>query len=235
MSVQASAALFRPVRAGNAFEETVERLLQAVRLGVVEAGARLPPERELAERLGVSRVTVREAIRVLADTGYVESRRGRYGGTFVNDVRPAPPTGDSAIDPDDLEDTLSLRHVLETGAAELAAARPLTPQDRRHLSDALAESAAADLDSYRRRDARLHLAIAESTGSTALTSAMADCRMRIDGLLDRIPLLQPNIDHSNAQHTAIVTAILGGNPEVARREMAEHAEGTASLLRGFLC
>jgi hypothetical protein len=56
-------ALFRPVRAGNAFEETVERLLQSIRLGVVGAGERLPPERELAERLGISRVTLREAIR----------------------------------------------------------------------------------------------------------------------------------------------------------------------------
>lgn len=86
--VNAGEALFRPVRAGNAFEETVERLLQAIRLGVVGAGERLPSERELAERLGVSRVTLREAIRALSDAGYVESRRGRYGGTFVNETLP---------------------------------------------------------------------------------------------------------------------------------------------------
>src|SRR3954470_15892278 len=88
--VNAGEALFRPVRTGNAFEETVERLLQAIRLGVVGAGERLPSERELAERLGVSRVTLREAIRALSDAGYVESRRGRYGGTFVNENLPEP-------------------------------------------------------------------------------------------------------------------------------------------------
>src|SRR5580698_10589419 len=62
-------ALFRPVRAGNAFEETVERLLQTIRLGVVGPGERLPAEREMAARLNVSRVTVREAIRALQQAG----------------------------------------------------------------------------------------------------------------------------------------------------------------------
>jgi DNA-binding FadR family transcriptional regulator len=230
-------ALFRPVRSGNAFEETVERLLQAIRLGVVGAGERLPSERELAERLGVSRVTLREAIRALSDAGYVESRRGRYGGTFVNESLPAPPEhiGDGRkIDVAVLEDALSLRHVLETGAAEMAAARSLTPADRQHLTSTLAEAAAANLADHRRKDSRLHLAIAEVTASASLTTAMADARMRVNQLLDEIPLLQPNLEHSNEQHEAIIDAILAGDPLAARRAMAEHVEGTASLLRAFL-
>lgn len=227
----ADEALFRPVRAGNAFEETVERLLQSIRLGVVGAGERLPPERELAERLGVSRVTLREAIRALADAGYVESRRGRYGGTFVHETLPEPSAGDQRPD---LEDTLSVRYVLETGAAELAAMLPLKPPSRDHLVATLAEASAADLTDYRRRDSRLHLAIAEVTGSASLTSALADVRMRVNRLLDEIPLLEPNLEHSNAQHDAVVTAILDGEPAAARQTMAEHLEGTASLLRAFL-
>lgn len=232
--VNAGEALFRPVRAGNAFEETVERLLQAIRLGVVGAGERLPSERELAERLGVSRVTLREAIRALADAGYVESRRGRYGGTFVNDTLPGPPAPDGKIDAVGLEDALCLRYVLETGAAEMAAARSLSPADRRHLTGTLAEAAGADLDDYRRKDSRLHLAIAEVTASGSLTTAMADARTRVNQLLDRIPLLPPNLEHSNAQHEAIVDAILAGDAPAARQAMAEHIEGTASLLRAFL-
>jgi GntR family transcriptional regulator, L-lactate dehydrogenase operon regulator len=230
-------ALFRPVRAGNAFEETVERLLQSIRLGVVGAGERLPPERELSERLGVSRVTLREAIRALADAGYVESRRGRYGGTFVNERLPAPPehAGDGRrMDPAALQDALCLRHVLETGAAEMAAARSLTPADRQHLTSSLAGASTADLADYRRKDSRLHLAIAEVTASGSLTTALAEVRLRINQLLDEIPLLEPNLEHSNVQHEAIVDAILSGDPGAARRTMAEHIEGTESLLRAFL-
>src|SRR5487761_2467971 len=76
-------AVFAPVPVRNAFEVTVERLAQSIRLGVLVEGDRLPPERELADKFGVSRVTLREAIRALRDAGLVESRRGRGGGTFV--------------------------------------------------------------------------------------------------------------------------------------------------------
>jgi DNA-binding FadR family transcriptional regulator len=231
-------ALFRPVRAGNAFEETVERLLRAIKLGVVSVGERLPAERELAARLGVARVTLREAIHALADAGYVASRRGRYGGTFVTEPRPRRAVGLPADVArrlsESLDDTLTVRYVVETGAAEVAARRTLTPGQRRHLAEMLVETSAADLVEYRRKDSRLHLAIAEVTGSASLTTALADVRMRINELLDEIPLLPPNLGHSNAQHEAIVAAILGGDPQAARQAMAEHLEGTSALLRAFL-
>lgn len=235
VSVRADDALLRPVRAGNAFEETVERLLQAIRLGVVGAGERLPAERELAIKLNVSRVTLREAIRALQQAGYVVSRRGRYGGTFVTDELPErtnarPPLENAA----DLEDALTLRGVLEPGAAEVAASRTLTPEDRRHLRARLTEACDADLADYRRRDSRLHLAIAEVTASSSLTTAVADVRMRLNELLDAIPLLERNIEHSNVQHELIVDAILDGDPEAARQAMIEHLDGTSALLRGFL-
>src|ERR671928_525464 len=90
----AGEALLRPVRPGNPFEDTVERLLQTIRLGVLQPGESLPSERELAARLGVSRDTVREAIKSLANAGYLVSRRGRYGGTFLAEPIPAP-TGET--------------------------------------------------------------------------------------------------------------------------------------------
>lgn len=228
----AGEVLFRPVRTGNAFEETVERLLAAIRLGVVGAGERLPAERNLAVRLGVSRVTLHQAIRALADAGWVESRRGRYGGTFVNERLPVPDP--APLTAAGLDDTLTLRDVLETGAAEVAAARTLTPDQRRHLRARLEESTAATLTDYRRKDSRLHLAIAEVTASPSLVSAVAGVRTRCNQLLDSIPLLEPNIEHSNRQHEAIVQAVLTGDPATARAAMAEHLDGTASLLRGFL-
>ena len=235
---RAGDALFRAVRASNAFEETVERLLQAIRLGVVAPAERLPPERDLAARLNVSRVTLREAIGALQESGYVESRRGRYGGTFVRAELPrsgrTDPSRAIAEHSSDLHDTLLHRQVLETGAAEAAAARDLTEAERAHLVSRLTHVSQAELRSYRRMDSRFHLAIAEVTASTSLTAAVADVRMRLNELLDAIPLLDHNITHANEQHEQILRHILDNKPEQARQTMSEHLDGTASLLRGFL-
>ncbi|UVS77392.1 FadR/GntR family transcriptional regulator [Actinokineospora sp. UTMC 2448] len=227
-------ALLRPVRAGNAFEETLARLLQAIRLGLAAPGERLPPERDLAARLGVSRVTLREALHALQEAGYVESRRGRYGGTFVRSLRPTHPTPPAPAFAADVEDVITMRHVLETGAAEAAASRSLDPTTRRHLRTRLAECTGAGVADYRRRDARLHLAVAAAAAAPSLTAAVADLRARLDALLDAIPPIGANIEHSDHQHRAVIDAILDGDPQAARAEMAEHLAGTATLLRGFL-
>jgi GntR family transcriptional repressor for pyruvate dehydrogenase complex len=230
---------FRAVRAGNAFEETVERLLQAIKLGLVRHGDRLPAERDLAVRLGVSRMTLREAIRDLQRAGYVESRRGRFGGTFVVYRPPVPvPSGDVRTIArqmgESLTDALAFRRVLEVGAVELAGSVPLSPEQRAYLNRRLAECAGAPAAEYRQHDSRLHLAIAELSGSASLVAAMADVRMRLNDLLDAIPLLRRNIRHSDAQHARIVAGILAGDPARARQAMEEHVDGTAALLRGFL-
>ena len=114
---------------------------------------------------------------------------------------------------------LTLRRVLESGAAEAAAARALTPAERQHLRAALTEVDEVGTGSgaeYRRRDSRLHLAIAEVTAAPSLTTAVAEVRTRVNELLDAIPLLAANIEHSNVQHRAIVAAILSGDPPAAR-------------------
>ena len=236
--------VFRAIRTGNVFEEAVERVLHAIKLGVVTAGERLPPERDLAARLGVSRMTVREAIRVLEQNGYVSSRRGRNGGTFVTYHPAAAPEGitrdDDAIGrrmrerASEVEDALTLRAVIDVGVAEIAAARDLSDDERRHLLDSLEESEQAAPAAYRQMDSRLHLAIAEVTGAPSLAASVADVRMRVNDLLDEIPLLGPNIEHSSQQHRVIVEAILAGDVATARAAMQEHLGGTAALLRGFL-
>jgi GntR family transcriptional repressor for pyruvate dehydrogenase complex len=227
--------VFRPLRSGNAFEDTVARLLQAVRLGIVDPGGALPAERELAVRFSVSRDTVRDAIRSLADAGYLVSRRGRYGGTFVSERLPADGVPDvGAPSRAELDDVLGLREILEVGAARAAAARALPASERETLWQRLGETAAASVDDYRRLDSRLHLTIGQLVGSPSLVSLLADNRTRVNALLDRIPLLPLNIAHSNEQHEAVVAAILTGNRERAADAMAEHLDGSAVLLRGFL-
>lgn len=239
-AARAADTVFRPVRPVNAFEETVERLLQAIHLGVVAPGERLPAERELSARLAVSRVTLREAIRALTQAGFLESRRGRYGGTFVTTSLPEPPAPpdravlSARLADGGLDDVLVLRTVLESGAAAAAAARPLSAQDRSWLRAHLEETRAAGPADYRRMDSRFHLAVAELARSPALTAAVAEQRMRVNELLDAIPLLERNIAHADEQHERVAEAICAGDPDRARLAMAEHLEGTALLLRGFL-
>lgn len=230
----AGAVVLRPLRSGNAFEETVARLLQLIRLGLVEPGAALPPERELAANFSVSRDTVREAIRSLSDAGWLVARRGRYGGTFVMDPLPSPPPDPDRPDASELSDVLGLRAILEVGAARAAAERELDDDAREILWSRLTETAEAPVEDYRRLDSRLHLTIAELVGVPSLVSLVADNRLRVNALLDGIPLLPRNIAHSNQQHEAVVRAILAGKPDRAAAAMAEHLDGSAALLRGFL-
>ena len=230
--------LFRPVKLGNTFEQTVERLAQSIKLGVVPSGERLPPERELARQLNVSRVTLREAIKALQDAGYVESRRGRNGGTFVlydarqrrgGNVRRLLKTMGS-----ELNDMLDYRHVIEPGAAELAARRGVRDADRTVLLQRLNAVRIAPAAGHRVADSRLHLAIGELSGSPSVAAAVADVQVNLDRLLRAIPVIERNIEHSCDQHAVIVEAILAGDERGARTAMTEHVEGTSALLRGFL-
>ena len=234
--------LLRPVREGLAFEETVERLLTLIKLGLVGPGERFPAERELAAQLGISRRTLREAIRELQQAGYVESRRGRSGGTFVTRAPPAPDRGElrrlAREDGERLSDAVTFRLAVEAGSADALAdlvARSRARADTGQVLLArLADVNGACPQDYRRLDTVFHLSIADLTGSSLLAAACTDARMRLNDLLNAIPVLQRNIDHTSGQHTAIVTAILAGDSERARRAVAEHLDGTAALLRGFL-
>jgi DNA-binding FadR family transcriptional regulator len=232
--------VLRPVRQGNAFEETVERLLTFIKLGMVAPGERFPAERELAAQLGISRLTLREAIRELHEAGYVCSRRGRLGGTFVTYTWPAPDSGElrrlAIRDGDKLTDALTFRLAVEAGAAEALAglSGPAEDAAQASLLARLADVNAAGPQDYRRLDTLFHLSIAELTGSSLLAAACADARMRLNDFLNAIPVLQRNIDHTAGQHAAIVEAILAGDAQAARTAVAEHLQGTAALLRGFL-
>ncbi|WP_341955490.1 GntR family transcriptional regulator [Microbacterium sp. LWH13-1.2] len=231
--VEVRRAVYRPLRRGNALEDTVARLVQTIRLGVVAPGESLPPERELAASFEVSRDTVREAIRELADAGYLIARRGRYGGTFVADPLPQPAES-VGVTVAELDDVLGLRRVLETGAARAAASRSLDAAIRADLWARHEAALPAGPDEYRRLDTLFHLAIAEAAGIPSLVALAAENRADVNAWLDTFPLMPRNIQHSGEQHERIVTAILAGRPEAAEDAMRDHLAGSEALLRGFL-
>jgi GntR family transcriptional regulator, transcriptional repressor for pyruvate dehydrogenase complex len=238
--------LLRPVRGANAFEATVEQLATAIHLGVFGPGDRLPPERELAASMRVSRSTLREAIAALRDAGLVQTRSGRGGGTDVADqavadgaadaeARRRRALGEVAADPDRYRDALTMRRVVEPGAAATAANRDLTAEQRQWLRSALDEVATArDAALHRQADSRFHLAVAKLTGSPRLLDTVADLHRDLHEMLTAIPVLAVNIVHSNDEHARIAQAILDGDAERARRVMETHCDSSAALLRGLL-
>ena len=232
-------AVLRPA-VGNVFETTVEQLATAIRLGVFVVGEQLPPERDLAERLAISRNALREAIAALRDAGLVETRRGRGGGTIVTDAGHAPgragePSAVNGIRRGAaLEDALDFRRVVEPGAARLAATRTLSGDQRAWLLESCRAVRQADPAAHRIADSRLHLAIATVTGSPMVVEAVTRAQAALGELLGAIPVLRTNIEHSHDQHDTIVAAILTGDPDTARTTMEEHCDATSALLRGLI-
>src|SRR6476619_5648588 len=165
----AVAAVFEPVQPPTTFEETVERLGTAIRLGILGPGTRLPAERELADQLGISRSTLRQAITALVESGHLTSVRGRTGGTFVV---PEPPLAEGSPGPlpAGWHDALDVRIAVEVGVVTVAAER--IDDDALSIMREAVErmDAATEFEDYRRADARFHIAIGQATGVTRLVA-----------------------------------------------------------------
>jgi GntR family transcriptional repressor for pyruvate dehydrogenase complex len=227
-------AVFAPVRSQTAFEETVDRLGNAIRLGLLPPGARLPAERELCERLGIARSTLRQALVALGRSGHMHALRGRGGGTFVADPlppAPPPPAGRLA----GWRSLCSERRAVEVGIAHLAA----ETADERAVDELWRcvlgmESAVDDFDVYRNLDVRLHVGVAELTGSLRLVELMTHVQGSMSDLLAGIAHPPEVLDVSNAQHRRLVGHLRRHDGTQAGREMAEHTRGTEHVLAGLL-
>lgn len=226
-------AVFKPVQPPTTFEETVERLGTAIRLGLLAPGSRLPPERELAEELRISRSTLRHALTTLTQSGHLISVRGRAGGTFVAEE---PPLAELAGEPlgDEAWEVLDMRVAIEAGAAVLAAERAdHADLDRlEELVDRMAE--AGDFEDYRRADIRFHIGIAEAARSARLVSAMTEVQGQMSDLIALIAHPEQVLTRSNAQHRRIIALLRRGDVGRVVRLVREHIEGTEHILAGLL-
>ena len=227
-------AVFLPVRPASTFEETVERLGSAIRLGLLAPGAKLPPERELADRLRISRSTLRQALTALVQSGHLVSLRGRSGGTFVAD---RPPLAEQAGEPLDQGAwaVLDYRVAIELGSVQLAAERGSAAQLDR--LEELVEKMAGEVENfeeYRRTDIRFHIDIAETAQSPRLLSAMTDVQSQMSDLIALIAHPPEVLARSNEQHARLVKALRKGDGSRAVRQMREHTEGTEHILAGLL-
>jgi DNA-binding FadR family transcriptional regulator len=226
-------AVFKPVQPPTTFEETVERLGTAIRLGLLAPGTRLPPERDLAFELQISRSTLRQALTTLTQSGHLTAVRGRAGGTFVCDE---PPLAELADEPlgDHAWEILDMRVAVESGAAVLAAERA-DSEDLDRLDDLVDRMAApTDFEEYRRADMRFHIGIAEAARSPRLVSEMTEVQGQMSELIGLIAHPEQVLTRSNEQHRRMVTFLRRADVGRAVKLLREHIEGTEHILAGLL-
>lgn len=229
---RAAAAIFAPIEPPIRLEKAVERLGRAIALGLLPPGSKLPPERELAAQMQISRVTLRHAITALQQSGLVSARRGSGGGTWVEPTALRQLLAGQPLDPD-WREVLDMRVAVEVGAALLAAHR--APPD---VLDALEEvvvamDSAPTYEDYRQLDIRFHLGIAEATGSTRLIEAVAEGQARMTSLFCHIPRPVIILQQSNEQHRGILRALRDRDAVAAALRSQEHVEGSRHVLAGL--
>jgi GntR family transcriptional regulator, transcriptional repressor for pyruvate dehydrogenase complex len=226
--------VFAPVQSQTAFEETLERLGTAIKLGLLEPGARLPAERELCRQLGISRSTLRQALTALVQSGHLHATRGRTGGTFVAES-PPPAEAPSAELLAGWREACDHRLAIELAVAVLAAERA-EPEALAPLDDLVAamDAALEDFPAYRQADVRWHIGLAEAAGSPRLIGAMTEAQGQMTDLISYIAHPPELLAWTNQQHAKMLAAVRKGDGDRAMRIMAEHLKGTEHVLAGLL-
>jgi GntR family transcriptional repressor for pyruvate dehydrogenase complex len=212
----------RPLPRPRLYERVLSQLQEYAHTAGLKAGDRLPPERELAERLGISRASVKQAIVVLEVQGLVDVRHG--GGTYLlRDHLIAEPVETLVERRRRLPDVLDAREAVETKLAQLAALRR-TDADLAEIDAALeqmAEQVAAG-ELGEDGDRRFHAAVTAAARSGLLAEFMREIAPQIAESRHE-SLQQPGRpERSLGQHRRIAEAIRAGEPEDARRAMRDH-------------
>jgi GntR family transcriptional repressor for pyruvate dehydrogenase complex len=227
--------LDRPVESTAAYELVVDRLRRAIHLGDYGPGDRLPSERVLADRLGVSRVTLREAIRVLEGEGYLHTTRGSKGGARVvaSELTQDEIRARLRERIDELEALIDFRAVNE-GLAARRAARLRTEDEVAALYASVEAIAACDDHAaFRREDSRFHALVARASRLPLLAQAVEEARVAMFLPVDALAfdvLLQTTL----RGHRPVVKAIEAQDERAAARAMERHIEATRTDLRRVL-
>ena len=225
----------RPVTSTTLSQAVADHLRTLIHRGEVGPGGRLPPERELAEQLGVARISLREAIKQLRAEGYVEVRRGATGGTYVTELsRPAAAwQARMRTQTGEIDDILDFRIALETETAILAARRH-EPDDLTAVREAIGWLHDVDgRTAFRQADSQFHLALARAARSDRLAEAIEASRGDLFSPHDLLPFADP-IEETLRDHQQILDAVAERDADRASRIMREHLDRTRDQLRNIV-
>jgi GntR family transcriptional regulator, transcriptional repressor for pyruvate dehydrogenase complex len=232
VSVHDDSVEFGAVDVAPAYEVVVQHLRRAIHLGELPPGSKLPPERDLADRLTVSRATIREALRELKGAGYIDIRRGQRGGAYV---REGLASNDAlkrwfAAQGTDLESVSEFRLAVEPLAARRAAARG-TPEVVAELTELNEQMAGtSEIGRFRQADLRFHLLIAQAADAALVRHAVEEARAALF-LPFQLLELEEMRERSVPQHAEIVDAIAAGDCDRAAEAMERHLRGTVETVR----
>ena len=219
--------MFQPVKANRISDEICNQIREVLISGKVEAGDRLPTERQLAEQFGASRASVREALRGLEQQGVITIKKGVNGGVFVAHVDAGlvarPMETLFRLKKLTIEDITEARLVFEPAAARLAAERA-TPDDLREMREVVShmEDAVRRGHTFRSYDLAFHRLIARASRNPII-DMLAQSMLEVAS--QYITRLKPSVDtlrHVCSCHTAVHDAIQARNPDLAYRVMEEH-------------
>jgi DNA-binding FadR family transcriptional regulator len=244
-AVDGETPLIGSVRATATYELVVEQVRRALYLGRFLPGDKLPPERDLASQMGVSRTTIREAVRVLEGEGLVTVRRGATGGLVVlGQAKLTPSQVKSYMETQRglLDSVFEFRLANECAAASLAAgrrteahlkrlARALEEMDRLGTT-AEARERTGNIARFSACDSEFHLAIAQASLNPFLVKAVEDARTAMFLPIGRV--FTRLEDNANEHHAAIFEAVRDRDATAAAAHMRAHIEATRTALHGLL-
>ncbi len=232
--VGARRAVFAPVERRARVDAVVRRIGDAIELGLLADGEQLPGESELAGQLGVSTVTLREALMALRQQGLVTTRRGRGGGSFVSlPGRPGRTRLKTRLrgwSTEELRDLGDHWAALSGAAARLAADRT-EPEDLRQLNRSIDEfTGAADAAARSRFYGRFHVELAAAAQSARLTREQVALQTEVGALLCLVLGDDEYREEVADRHRAVVCAVQDGARDSARTLAERCVEESAARL-----
>ena len=220
-------------------QELADRILTAIAVGAYSPGDRLPSERELAELQGVSRVTVREALKIVSQLGLLSARRGREGGNFVTALGVQAVASERARrtlerELPKLTEFFDYRCLVEGLVARTAAERH-TPEQAAELRALLAQfRVARDLSEARALDRRLHAQVAAMAGNPNLIALCDQLNSRATLGFGSEPYPEDYLERARIEHTELVEAVLQRNCERAYEAAHHHFRLTLEIMKDGL-
>jgi GntR family transcriptional repressor for pyruvate dehydrogenase complex len=223
-------------KTGTTAEEVVTRLREMIQNGELHSGDRLPPERDLAKLLGVSRPTLRAGIRSLTAVGILQSKQG--AGTFVAEAEESPTLDTSALKLLSAlhgftsDEMFEARLALEMSIAALAAERVTSEQMAQLAEEIAGMYASVDVpEQYLVHDMRFHQTIAAASGNRILTALMNMVASILFEYRSKTVKRAKDLKDSAEQHHNIYRAIREHDQEAARQAMREHLIATQRAQR----